>query len=110
MAKASEWAIRVAAWRASGQKATEFCSDKGYSQKSLLWWSSRLRRKGTPSASGDQVRLARVVRTAASSQAAGTPSIVVHVGRARVEVPAGADIAALGGVLEALSAWEGGQR
>lgn len=102
MAKASEWASRVAAWRASGQKAAEFCSDHGYSPQSLLWWSSHFRRNGTPASSG-QVRLARVVRTPAVVESTRPRAIVVYMGHGRVEVPAGADPEALQTVLRALA-------
>jgi hypothetical protein len=103
MAKASEWAGRVAAWRSSGQKAAEFCSGHGYSPQSLLWWSSHFRRNGTPPSRSGQVRLARVVRTPAVVESSRTPAIIVHMGQARVEVPAGADPEALPAVLRALA-------
>src|SRR6478672_196915 len=106
MAKASEWAVRVAAWRASGEKAAEFCSHEGYSAQSLLSWSSHFRRHGLPAASSSHVRLARVVRTPSVLEPLRSSPIIVHVGSARVEVAAGADPAALTVVLHALaSVW-----
>ena len=90
------------AWRASGESATAFCETREYSAKSLQWWSSQLKRRGQLAASSEpQVKLARVVRghrvTTSTAQ-----SIVVCMGEARVEVPAGADRATLTLVFGAL--------
>jgi hypothetical protein len=103
MAKASEWAARVAQWRASGKKAAEFCQEQGYSRQSLHWWSSYFRRKGALEPSGRAVRLARVIRAPAMAESLMPPAIIVHVGRARVEVTAGVDRAALTAVFDALT-------
>ena len=107
---ASEWAERVAAWRASGKRAAAFCETREYSAKSLQWWSSQLKRRGQLVASSEpRVKLARVVRgrrdTTSSAQ-----SIVVSVGEARVEVPAGADRATLELVFGALREAQAGMR
>jgi hypothetical protein len=42
------WRSRVAAWRASGKTAEEFSASQGFAVGTLRWWSSRLRREGTP--------------------------------------------------------------
>jgi hypothetical protein len=103
MARASEWAARVEAWRASGLELREFCEAQEYSAKSLQWWSSQLRRKGklTPSG-GKRVALARVVRTPSAVVVARPVPIIVQLERVRVEVPQGADHATLSAVFEAL--------
>ncbi|HEX7479705.1 MAG TPA: hypothetical protein VF331_18020 [Polyangiales bacterium] len=104
MTKASEWLQRVAAWQASGLRAGEFCVGRDYSAKTLQWWSSRLRHgRVAPTARGEAVRLARVVRSAVAVPPMAT-SIVIEVGGARVEVRPGVDRAALQVVLEVLSA------
>src|SRR5262245_52046638 len=106
MAKASEWAERVDAWRASGLKAREFCTGLEYSSRNLLWWSSHLRRKGKPrSKRRKAVPMARVVRTesAVPTTAPRPPTIFVQVAGARVEVTRGADAATLAAVFSALS-------
>ena len=36
----------MAAWRASGLSAREFCRELEYTSKDLTWWASRLRRSG----------------------------------------------------------------
>jgi transposase len=99
MTKASEWAARVEAWRASGLSAQKYCAGREYSASTLLWWSSKLGRKGAVGGSRGEVRFARVVQ-AASSETART--LVVQVGGARVEVPCGTDQATLAAVFEAL--------
>jgi len=109
-ASASEWAERVAEWRASGQSAAAFCETREYSAKSLQWWSSQLKRRGRLAASIEpQVKLARVVRSNRETPSSA-PRIVVLVGEARVEVPAGADRATLDLVFVALRETQAGTR
>lgn len=93
-----------------GRTAVGVCSHQGYSSQSLLSWSSHFRRHGVPAASNAQVRLARVVRTPALVESSRSRSIIVHLGRARVEVPAGADPTALAAVLQALASVTGSER
>src|SRR5688500_1350290 len=101
MAKASEWAARVEAWRASGKSASEFCRGREYSATNLQGWVSHFRRHSIPVEAPGRpkgVALARVVR----AQGAGgfrSAAIVVAIGEARVEVPAGVDPSALVPVL-----------
>ena len=105
MTKSAEWAARVAAWRSSGQKAAEFCEGRDYPAKSLMWWSSYLRRHGGPAPrKGKGVKLTRVVRAPAAASPRQLAAIVVQVERARIEVPAGVDRATLSAVFEALCA------
>ncbi len=109
-ASASEWAERVSEWRASGQSAAAFCETRAYSAKSLQWWSSQLKRRGRLAASIEpQVKLARVVRGSRDTPSSAQ-RIVVMVGEARVEVPAGADRATLGLVFDALRDAQAGMR
>jgi hypothetical protein len=109
MTKATEWAARLEAWRASGKSANEFCADHGYSAKNLVWWSSHFRRKSSPAAKRQRVMLARVVRKPREVRPASAAAVVVQIGDARVEVPAGADRAVLMLVFEALTATNGGR-
>jgi transposase len=102
MTRASEWATRVAAWRASGKTAKEFCKGRDYTAGRLLWWSSDLKRRGIGPASGNSVALTRVIRKREASLQ--SMSVVVHFGDIRVEVPAGTDRATLSTVLDVLSA------
>lgn len=105
MTRASEWSTRVAAWRASGKTAKEFCKGKDYTANRLLWWSSALnRRKVAPKP--NPLALMRVVRR---SEPVHTGVMVVHLGNARVEVPAGADRATLCAVLDVLKSRRDGR-
>jgi hypothetical protein len=61
--------------------ARDFCRERGFAASSLFLWSSRLRREGHD-ATGDVVRLARVVRTPAATRASG--DIVVERGPLRI--------------------------
>ena len=105
MTRASEWAARVAAWRASGMSGPEYCKDREYTSKTLQWWASKLRHQSKPvhRSSGpiEAVRLARVVRIA-SAPALASSNVVVQVGGARVEVSNGTDRATLAVVFQAL--------
>jgi hypothetical protein len=102
MAKASEWESRVASWRASGLTSNEYCKGRGYSPKSLLWWSCQLGRKRveTPSRTGS-VRLARVIRPTPS---ASTTTVLIEIDGARVAVSSGANAETLRVVFDALRA------
>jgi hypothetical protein len=101
MANATEWSARVQEWRASGQSSEEFSQGKGYSAKGLRTWSSKLQRRAEPQASQQSVALARVVRRSSSEPSLGLQPVVIHVGKARVEVPCGAERATLPVVLGA---------
>lgn len=102
MANASEWAERVAAWRASGLKASTFCADKDYSSKSLWHWSSRLNRERKASREAGRVPLARVVSDLPRPAPAST--IVIELSGARVHVSSGVDATSLQQALEAVRA------
>jgi transposase len=102
MTRASEWAPRVAAWRASGKTAKEFCKGRDYAASRLLWWSSDLKRRGVGQSTSNPAALIRVIRKGEAARA--SVAAVVHLGTIRVEIPAGADRATLSTVLEVLSA------
>lgn len=105
------WVERVAAWRASGERAETFSRREGYAASTLRWWASRLKRDMAPPpapAPSPEVRLARVIRTAPPPAAVavgpGRPAItldVVHAG-VRIGVEPGADRTTLAMVLEVL--------
>jgi transposase len=108
MTRASEWATRVAAWRASGKTAKEFCKGRDYKAERLLWWSSDLNRRGIAQPADNPAALTRVIRKPeARLQSFG---VVVHLGSVRIEVPAGADKATIATVLEVLARAETGAR
>jgi hypothetical protein len=93
-ATASIWEGRVAAWRASGETAAAFAHGRGYSPRTLRWWSSRL---------GRRVDFVRLVPTPAVSPAATAASaLVVEVGGVHVRVAPGFDAALLAQVVAAL--------
>jgi transposase len=92
----------VAAWRASGKTAKEFCKGRDYKAERLLWWSSDLKRRGIAQPPDNPAAITRVVRKAdARLQSFG---VVVHLGSVRIEVPPGADKATVATVLEVLTA------
>ncbi len=99
------WEQRVAAWRASGQSAQKFAEGRDYTVHMLRYWAGRLKEEeAEPS-----IRLARVVRAPREVpqplEAARPPTgtaLVLEVGGARVQVPAGFERATLRAVLEVL--------
>lgn len=105
MAREAEWAERVAAWQKSGLRAEEYTADKDYKAKTLVWWSSELRRrarrrgeaKHPAKRRGSNVRLARVRVTNATSR-----PLLVRVGNAEVVVERGFDGPLLSEVVQAL--------
>ena len=90
----------MAAWRASGKTAKEFCKGKDYAAERLLWWSSDLKRRGITPPQGSAVALTRVVLKPDERPRAS--AVVVCWGGFRVEVAAGADRGTVSTVLEAL--------
>lgn len=106
MARASEWAERVTAWRRSGLRSEQFAERHSLSARSLLWWSSHFRRHGLPSGTGGgRVTLARVVRRADPVQSTGpTGAVVIELHDARVVVGAGAEAATVMMAIAALRA------
>jgi hypothetical protein len=93
-ATAKEWAERVRVWRESGQTAETFAAGKGFTEKTLRWWSgelARVSRRPSP------IPIARVVPTRRESTA-----LMVIIGAARVEVRAGFDGALLRELVDAL--------
>jgi len=114
MAKAAEWARRVAAWRVSGRTSTQFAEGQDFSAGSLRYWSSRLRRTAKQpianvAVKGEKrVALARVVvasrpsETRALEHVAEPAALVVEVGAAKVCVRPGFDASLLRAVLTTL--------
>lgn len=96
----ARWAARVEAWGNSGESATMFVQGKEFSASALRYWKSRLRRLDR----GNDVRIARVVRTAPAT-AVDTP-IVVELGPARIGVRRGFDAETLRAVVELLGRLE----
>ena len=109
MADTTTWRKRVAAWRASGLSASEFCKGRDFGAGTLYWWSSRLGREATVVTAP---RLARVILatrlTATVGMRSPVPSlvpssIIIEVRGARVVVSSGTDAATLSLVLDALA-------
>jgi hypothetical protein len=115
MARASEWAERVAAWKGSGKTSDEFSQGQPFTGGGLRHWAYRLgktrRREGTVGPAGRKVRLARVVRVASPASAPaldGKPAVeaalVVEVAGARVIIPSRFERTTLKEVLAVLEA------
>ncbi len=98
MATSSEWAERVAAWRASGLTAKAYCAGREFSAGTLHFWSSKLRRGRKVQS---PVKLARVVRLRDSEPRHGV-ALVVELRDARILVPSDVDAAMLARVVGAL--------
>lgn len=93
------------AWRASGQRADDFCVGLGCTAGLLRHWAWRLgtRKRGGHGGTSPRVRLARVVRTGAPDRGRGhQEGVRIEIGRARIDVPAGVDVATLAAVVAVL--------
>ena len=88
----AEWQRHVAAWRASGATSKAYAAEHGLKAKTLLWWSSKLKRDRAPKP------------TMSFMEVVALPSAAVRVrlGGAEVEVPHGADEQTLRVVFAAL--------
>jgi hypothetical protein len=107
VAKQSEWRERIKAWRRSGQTSDEFCRGEDYAAGLLRHWAWRLgltRRRRETRLDAAAPRLARVVRVKALPVVVDErrAAIRIEIGRARIDVPAGINEAALVMVLRAL--------
>jgi len=88
-----KWQERVLAWKASGKSCEEFAQGQGFAAITLQQWGFRLRKKERE-ARAEPVVLARVIRADVTAHA-GTATMVVDVGGARIEVRPGFDRALL---------------
>jgi hypothetical protein len=102
------WARRVKEWRSSGLSARQFVKDTDYSEGSLRYWASRLKRLRETS-EPEAVRVVRVVRGAEDRADTSGDGVRVHieVGEARVSVGTGFDRVTLRMVLEVLREIDG---
>ena len=111
------WRERVLAWHTSGVRSEEFCSGQGFSAGLLRHWAWRLGLKrgrlGDKAKNGrTKVRLARVIRTKGpqgSGPCVPSRGLWIEIGRARIEVHADVDAAALATVLAVLEQHEDGK-
>ena len=104
MANETTWSKRVAAWRASGLTAPEFCAGRDFAVGTLRVWACRLeraqRRGAGAAAPVSEMRLVRVLRAAPPSPGTG---VSIEVAGARIAVEAGFDEATLAAVLEVVT-------
>ena len=96
------WRSRLAAWRASGQSATRFAQEHGFSATSLWKWQKRLREPST-------ARFVQLVRRAAPPPIKGSvrsteQTLVVEIAGARLHVTDATDEALFRRVVRALGA------
>lgn len=108
MASRADWEKRVADWKRSGLTAEVFAAQRGLKPRTLLWWSSTLRRPaGRSGRRATEVGFARVVAVDAGASARPVEpaalEIVLASGRI-VRVRRGFDAAVLRELLGALEA------
>ena len=93
-----KWLDRVREWKAGGLTAEEYAQGRGFEGSTLRVWASRLRQvpKEPPAPS---MRMARV---RVAHRAPPSSTVVLAVGKARIEVRHGFDGALLREVVEAI--------
>ena len=85
------WSERIRAWRCSGLSQAAYCREYGLKPKSFLYWKKRI---GKECADGSGVKLVPAGLHAVcipTGRVNGTTSLVVVVGRHKVEVGGGFD-------------------
>jgi len=111
MTKSEAWRERVAAWRASGKSAAEFCSGQEFTAKSLQWWAWHFgAKKPKKQPATSKLGFARVIAKPDVVKSRSEASVIVLVGGARIEIGSGADRAMVSMVLESLRAPSAGGR
>ena len=105
-ANAAEWARRVAAWRSSGEPASEFAAREGWNARTLTWWGTQVRRRGGAGRAASTVAsfVEVVERREAPKAAAVLDLIVPRVGTVRIST--GTDLVLLRAVVDALGGRE----
>ena len=105
MASRTEWKKRVTEWKSSGLTSAAFAARRGLNPRTLLWWSSTLRRPAARDVRcAAEVGFARVVAVdgaAARSVEPAALELVLASGRV-VRVRRGFDPAVLRELLSAL--------
>lgn len=98
-----EWEARIAACRASGQKAAAWCREHGISRRQLYWWMKKLadENAGAPEPSAG-TRPAQWLAVQVDRSPEDVTSLDVKVGSAVIEVKQGFDPALLRDVVKAL--------
>ena len=96
----TQWAERVRRWRSSGLTASAFAARERLNARTLVWWSSKLRRDARPAATFIEVALAPVE---AGGVEAGVVEVVVRE-RVRIRVAGAFDAAVLRRVVAAFEA------
>ena len=96
--KTEQWAERIAAQQRSGMSVKQFCKEQGVTEYCFYAWRKRLQETGT-------VRFALVDRRPRSQERAAEAALeLVLVNGERLRIGAGADVATLRVVLDALRA------
>lgn len=97
-----KWEARVAAFRASGEKATSWCKANEVNRRQLYTWIKRL--GGSSERTGSASKPTPFVQVAVAPEAIASPvpSIRIQIGAATIEVDAGFNAALLRDVVRAL--------
>jgi hypothetical protein len=115
MAKAADWADRVAQWRASGLSAPKFAGQHGFAANQLRQWAYELKKRGVEVAreteAPKQVRLLRVIPRQEERRPPPSPifssGVRLSIDGAAVELAVGFDESTLRRVLTVVRAAKG---
>lgn len=97
-----KWETRVAAFRASGEKATSWCKTNEVNRRQLYSWIKRLSGSSERTVSGGKPTPFVQVAVTSTAEARPVPSIRIQIGAATIEVDAGFNAALLRDVVRAL--------
>lgn len=108
MTKAAEWVERIKEWKESGLRAEEFAKGKDFRAKTLVWWSSELKRRakrvGATKSKGREVtQPVKVARVVVAPREVGSGShLELRIGKVALSVQRGFDRELLAQVVSAL--------
>ncbi|CAM3420713.1 MULTISPECIES: IS66 family insertion sequence element accessory protein TnpA [Paenibacillus] len=91
------WKARIAAFRASGQKATEWCAAEQINRRQLYNWMRRLENERPEGKSGSWLTVEVEQKPVEASS-----SLEIKIGSASIEVRSGYDAALLADVVRTL--------
>lgn len=105
---AEEWALRMEAWRQSGESIQSFALRKGFNYGTFKWWIGKLRRSPDAAKRADRQPVAGNSFVPVVTRAAEMPSsnhsvldVVIHNG-ITLRVPQGADLKFVRSVIASL--------
>jgi hypothetical protein len=98
-----KWALRVAAYKASGQSTSTWCAANNLKPRQLWYWLQKYKNLETPAVKPSQL-LSVEVGGLKTSSTQGDDDLLVKVGRATIEVKPGSNPSLLSDLVRTMAA------